>query len=48
MKRFISFITGALLALTLNAQNNPLEVKQFELSNGIQVWVNRDSSQPIV
>ena len=36
------------MALTANAQDNPLEVRQFELSNGMQVWLNRDSSQPIV
>ena len=36
------------MALAANAQDNPLEVRQFELSNGMQVWVNKDSSQPIV
>ena len=36
------------MAITANAQDNPLEVRQFELSNGMQVWLNRDSSQPIV
>ncbi len=36
------------MALAANAQENPLEVHQFELSNGMQVWLNRDSSQPIV
>ena len=48
MKRILAIIAGALLALALNAQNNPLEVKQFELSNGMQVWLNQDKSQPIV
>ena len=48
MKRIISILLGALLALSLYAQDNPLEVKQFELSNGMQVWLNRDASQPIV
>ena len=48
MKRILSILAGALLALALNAQNNPLEVKQFELSNGMQVWLNQDKSQPIV
>ena len=48
MKRILSIFAAALLGLAANAQNNPLEVKQFELSNGMQVWVNQDSSQPIV
>ena len=48
MKRTLSIFAAALLGLAANAQNNPLEVKQFELSNGMQVWVNQDSSQPIV
>jgi len=48
MKRILLLIAGALLALAANAQDNPLEVRQFELSNGMQVWLNRDSSQPIV
>lgn len=48
MKRILAIIAGALFALALNAQNNPLEVKQFELSNGMQVWLNQDKSQPIV
>ena len=48
MKRILAIIAEALFALALNAQNNPLEVKQFELSNGMQVWLNQDKSQPIV
>ena len=48
MKRFFVFLAAACLCIAANAQDNPLEVKQFELSNGMQVWVNRDSSQPIV
>ena len=48
MKRMILLVAGALMALAANAQDNPLEVRQFELSNGMQVWVNKDSSQPIV
>ena len=47
MKRFFMILAAACLCLAANAQN-PLEVKQFELSNGMQVWINRDSSQPIV
>ena len=35
-------------ALCLHAQNNPLDVQEFKLSNGMQVWVNQDSSQPKV
>lgn len=48
MKRFLSILAAALVALAANAQGNPLEVRQFELSNGMQVWVNHDASQPIV
>ena len=48
MKRILLLFAGVLMALAANAQDNPLEVRQFELSNGMQVWVNRDSSQPIV
>ncbi len=48
MKRILLLFAGALMALAANAQNNPLEVRQFELSNCMQVWINRDSSQPIV
>ena len=49
MKRiFITLFAAALFAFAANAQDNPLEVRQFELSNGMQVWLNRDSSQPIV
>ena len=48
MKRIYSILVAALVALAASAQENPLEVRQFELSNGMQVWVNHDSSQPIV
>ena len=48
MKRILLILAGALLALAASAQENPLEVRQFELSNGMQVWLNRDASQPIV
>lgn len=48
MKRILLLSIGALLCLALAAQENPLDVFQTELSNGMQVWVNRDSSQPIV
>ena len=48
MKKIFILLAALCLGIAANAQDNPLEVKQFELSNGMQVWVNRDSSQPIV
>ena len=48
MKRTLFLLAAICFGIAANAQDNPLEVKQFELSNGMQVWVNRDSSQPIV
>ncbi|MCR4910575.1 MAG: insulinase family protein [Bacteroidales bacterium] len=48
MKRFIVSAFALLAALCLHAQNNPLDVQEFKLSNGMQVWVNQDSSQPKV
>ena len=48
MRRFFITLAAAFLGIAAFAQNNPLEVKQIELSNGMQVWINRDSSQPIV
>ena len=32
----------------LSAERNPLAVKELQLSNGMQVWLNEDPSQPIV
>ncbi len=48
MKRFIVSAFALMAALCLHAQNNPLDVQEFKLSNGMQVWVNQDSSQPKV
>ncbi|MBR5055520.1 MAG: insulinase family protein, partial [Bacteroidales bacterium] len=48
MKKIFILLAALCLGIAAKAQDNPLEVKQFELSNGMQVWVNRDSSQPIV
>jgi len=44
------FVTAGVLALasTLMGQSPQLEVKEIELSNGMQVWLNEDHSQPIV
>jgi len=42
MKRILTLVAATLVALAANAQDNPLEVRQFELSNGMQVWVNQD------
>ena len=38
----------ALLSPILLCAQNPLEVKRLELSNGMDVWLNEDHSQPIV
>ena len=48
MKRFFLLGVVALISLIAGAQESPLAVYQTELSNGMQVWVNRDASQPIV
>ena len=37
-----------LLSLGANAQNSPLDVQEIKLSNGMQVWLNQDASQPKV
>ena len=37
-----------LLSLGLYAQNSPLDVQEIKLSNGMQVWLNQDASQPKV
>ncbi|MBR4809557.1 MAG: insulinase family protein [Bacteroidales bacterium] len=47
MKRYIT-LAALLLSASLLAQNNPLEVKEIRLSNGMQVWLNEDHSQPKV
>ena len=38
----------SLLALFSENQKNPLEVKEYTLSNGLTVWLNEDTSQPKV
>ena len=48
MKRLIVIAAALLAALSLQAQNNPLEVQELKLSNGMQVWLNQDASQPKV
>ena len=46
MKRF-TILAALLLSASLMAQN-PLEVKEIRLSNGMQVWLNEDHAQPKV
>ena len=48
MKRIIVIAAALLASLSLNAQNNPLDVQEITLSNGMQVWLNQDASQPKV
>ena len=48
MKKTFLTLAASIAAFSMYAQENPLEVQQFELSNGMKVWVNRDSSQPFV
>ena len=49
MKKFFVILAAALLcSLSLAAQNSPLDVKELRLSNGMQVWLNQDASQPKV
>ncbi len=49
MKKFFLCIIAALAAsAALQAQNSPLDVKETTLSNGMQVWLNEDHSQPKV
>ena len=45
MKRLAAFLPFLLWAGLLFAQN-PLEVKTFTLSNGMEVWINEDHSLP--
>ena len=35
-------------AIPVPAENNPLEVRELKLSNGLTVWLNEDHSQPKV
>ena len=49
MKKYFAIIAAALLCpLSLAAQNSPIDVQELTLSNGMQVWLNRDASQPKV
>ena len=48
MKRLVSIAIAALCSLSLAAQNSPLDVQEIKLSNGMQVWLNQDASQPKV
>ncbi len=48
MKKTLLSLSGLLFSLLLAAQGNPLEVRQTVLSNGMEVWINEDHSQPIV
>ncbi len=47
MKKSIFFLSFLSFTISLFA-SNPLEVKEFTLSNGMRVWINEDSSQPKV
>lgn len=44
MKRIVSFIVFALIAGTIIAQNNALEVKKYVLDNGFTVYLNEDKT----
>ena len=47
MKKFLIPLICLLYAGTMNAQTpNPLEVKTYTLSNGMEVWINEDHSLP--
>ncbi len=48
MKKLTSFIFVFLLAATVFAQKNPLQVEQYKLKNGLTVFLNVDKSQPNV
>ena len=41
-------MSATLLAVALFAQNGVLQVRELTLSNGMQVWLNEDHSQPKV
>ena len=47
MKRYLTLI-ALLLGVTAAAQSPALKVKETTLSNGMQVWLNEDHSQPKV
>ena len=46
-KRILLSAVLGLLGIALSAQN-PTDVKQAVLSNGMEVWLNEDHSQPII
>lgn len=50
MKRILTFLLLSITFCGLNAQSipNALRVKKFTLSNGLEVWINEDHSQPMV
>ncbi len=48
MKKLTSFLIAILFATDVFAQNNPLEVEQYKLKNGLTVYLNVDKSQPNV
>ena len=48
MKKHFVIIAALLCSLSLSAQTSPLDVQELTLSNGMQVWLNRDASQPKV
>lgn len=48
MKKLFSFFCMAVMGLSLHAQMNQIEFKEFTLDNGLQVILHKDSSTPIV
>ncbi|MBP3202398.1 MAG: insulinase family protein [Bacteroidales bacterium] len=47
-KTFLSLSIAVLLPLCAFAQHPALDVREIKLSNGMQVWLNQDASQPKV
>jgi len=48
MRKIAITLSATLLTVALFAQNNVLQVRELTLSNGMQVWLNEDHSQPKV
>lgn len=49
MRKIVPLITCFCVSLTLvKGQNNPLEVKEYKLKNGLTVLMNEDHSLPVV
>jgi len=46
LKRTLLFLTAALLTGVSLVAQNPLQVRETTLSNGMKVWLNEDHSQP--